>query len=223
MKVTIKSIQSLPPHPHEIVIVTPYPDKDYDNVRFLPDLKRDGSTSAFNYGAMRCYGDWIVIGIDDHVINYDVDTFHKVIYHPEVQALDYQVINLGSPWTDCLDRNIKGYGIDIGPVPPPVMGFRWPVITFPAVSKKTIITKFDGHIFNPNIMHHFVDHWIGLYVHMRQPDHRFNLCGNHPAWTQHWPGDNCDRSRDDTDSVIFCKLAARFIQNPNAYGYTTPL
>lgn len=223
VKVSIQSIRNLPPHDHEVVIVTPFPEPNYENVRFIQDKNRDGSTSAFNTGALLSYGDWVIIGIDDHVINYDVNQFLQVTNNPQMKTFEYQVINLGSPWTDCLDRNIKGYKIDIGNVSTDVLQYRWPVITFPAVSKNTILTKFNGYIFNPNIKHHFVDHWIGLYVNQRQPNYNFNLCGNHPAWTQHWPGDNCDRSRDDTDSVIFCKLAARFIQNPNAYGYETPL
>ncbi len=224
VKGTIKSIEALPPHDHEIVIVTPYPEENYDNVRFIIDERRCGSTYAFNKGSAYCKGDWVIVGIDDHTISYDVNQFLKVVEGEYVQSFQYQVLNLGSPWTDCLARNIAGHGVKLGPdIPPEILNYRWPVITFPAISKKTIVTQFDGQIFNPNIRHHFVDHWIGLYVSVRQPGYNFNLCGNGSAWNQHWPGENCDRSHDDHDADIFCKLAARFIANPNAYGYTTPL
>jgi len=222
VKETLKSIHRLPKHDHEIVVCTPYPDADYDNVRFVLDDKRGGSTYAFNKGAKVCNGDWILVGIDDHVINIDINAVLSVFQHPDILSREYQVINLGSPWTDCLSRNVAGYGIDIGPVSPNVLNARWPVVTFPAVSKKTIAEKFDGHIFNPHLLHHFVDHWIGLYVSRKQPD-KVIPCANTVAWTAHVPGDHCDRSRDDIDSVTYCKLAARFLQNPDAYGYTTPL
>ena len=220
---TLKSIAALPKHAHEVVVVTLHPKPDYGDVRFILDDKLCGSTYAFNKGTTFCNGEWVVIGIDDHVINYDVYKFLDVIHRPDIESLEYQVINLGSPWTDCIDRNARGYGITLDGVTSQTMGHRWPVITFPAVSKKTIVEKFDNHIFHPEVLHHFVDHWIGLFVSMKQPGYDFNQNGPHAAWTQHWPGDNCDRTRDDIDSVRFCKLAARFIANPEAYGYTTPL
>lgn len=222
LKGTLESIAALPSHNHEVVVCTPYPEPNRGNVRFVLDDRKCGSTYAFNKGASYCLGEWIVVGIDDHKVQYDVNDFIEKTSGEYMRSLEYQVINLGSPWTDCLDRNVRGHGVKIN-LSPEVAGFRWPVITFPAVSKKTIQTKFDGQIFNPNIQHHFVDHWIGLYVAVKQPGYNFNICGNHPAWTQHWPGENCDRTHDDSDSDIFCRLAARFIANPNAYGYTTPL
>lgn len=227
VKATLKSIENLAPHDHEVVVVTPAPEPDYNNVRFIMDDKLCGSTYAFNKGVKHCKGDWIVVGIDDHVINYNPKEFEKVIYGPGIAALEYQVINLGSPWKDCIARNAKGHGvIDMGGTPPEVMGHPWPVITFPAVSMKTIKEKFNGHLFHPDLMHHFVDHWIGLYVSLKmatnQPYYDFNLFGNHAAWTAHLPGDNCDRTRDDIDSKTFCHLAARFIQNPT-HGYTESL
>lgn len=223
VKETIKSIQKLPSHDYEIVVSTPYPENDYDNVRYILDDKKNGSTYAFNKGTTHCNGDWIVVGIDDHIINYDVYSFLGTIKKPEIEGSEYQVINLGSPWTDCIARNASGYEIDMSGVSPDIMSFRWPVITFPAVSKKTIETKLDGYLFHPDLLHHFVDHWIGLYVSVKQQSYNFNQCGNQAAWLQHLPGDNCDRSQDDKDSVTFCKLAARFIQNPTNYNYTTSL
>jgi hypothetical protein len=223
VKGTIASIEALPTHNHEIIVVTPHPEPNHGNVRYILDQRVGGSTYAFNQGVSECNGDWIVVGIDDHVINYDVYKFIDIIHSPAIESLEYQVINLGSPWTDHLARNVAGYGINLPDVPESVMHTRWPVITFPAVSKKTIIEKFDGYLFNPYMEHHFVDHWMGLYVGVRQPNYDFNQMGPHAAWTQHLPGDNCDRTRDATDSIVFCKTAARFIQNPDKYGYATPL
>lgn len=218
---TLKSIRRLAKHDHEIIVCTPYPDTDFDNVRFILDDKKCGSTYAFNKAASVSNGEWVVVGIDDHVINIDINALLDITQHPAIAEMEYQVINLGSPWTDCLNRNIAGYGIDIGTISIDVLNARWPVITFPAVSRKTILEKFDGYIFNPHLQHHFVDHWIGLYVSRKQSD----TCiphANHNSWTAHVSGDYCDRSRDNTDSVMFCKLAARFLQNPTIYGYTTP-
>jgi hypothetical protein len=223
LEATLKSIKALPPHAHEIVVCTPTP-KQYEGhqyTTFIMDDKLCGSTYAFNKGVKHCNGDWIVIGIDDHVINYDVYSFLDLIHRPDISNLEYQVINLGSPWTDCLSRNVSGYRITLD-ASEEVLNARWPVITFPAVSKKTIHTKFDGHIFHPDLLHHFVDHWMGLFVSRRQPNYDFNQAGQHAVWNAHLPGDNCDRSRDDVDSVMFCKLAARYIQNPN-HGYIESL
>jgi hypothetical protein len=220
---TLKSIAALPPHPHEVVVCTPHPKADYGKVRFILDDKLIGSTYAFNKGVKEARGNWIVVGIDDHAINYNVYEFMKLIYGQGMNEMEYQVVNLGSPWTDCISRNAAGYGINMGNTSPEVLGSRWSVVTFPAVSVKTIKEKFDGHLFHPDLLHHFVDHWMGLYVSRKQLHYDFNQFGPHAAWNQHWPGDNCDRTRDDTDSRIFCNLAARFIQNPDAYGYTTPL
>lgn len=222
VKGTVASIEALPPHDYEIVIVTPYPESNHDNVRYILDERVGGSTYAFNQGAPLCRGDWIVVGIDDHVIRYNPYQFLELIDSEYIKGLEYQVINLGSPWRDCLDRNLRGYGIELD-IPIHVRHDGWPVITFPSVSKKTIVEKFEGYLFNPYMEHHFVDHWMGLYVSKRQPNYDFQLMGHHSAWTQHLAGDNCDRTRDATDSIIFCKSAARFIQDPDKYGYATPL
>lgn len=223
VKVAIDSIERLPLHDHEVVVVTPFPEPDVGRVRYIKDEKFGGSTYAVNKGVSLSRGDWILIGTDDHVVNYDVYRFLDLIRQPHIQELEYQVINMGAPWTDCLSRNLNGYGIDIGPAYSSVVNERWPVITFPAVSKKTIVTKLDGHIFHPALVHHFVDHWMGIYVSRRQPNYNFNQFGNNTAWTLHFAGDNCDRSRDDIDSVMFCNLAANFLRTPTVYGYTTPL
>ncbi len=221
--VCIESIERLPTHDHEVVIVTPHVQPDFGNVRFLLDDKFGGSTYAMNKGAQESVGDWILIGTDDHVINYDVYRFLDLIRHPQIEALDYQIINMGAPWTDCLIRNAQGYRIDMGNVPPAVLQERWPVATFPAASRKTIETKLNGHIFHPDLVHHFVDHFLGLYVSRKQPNVGLAQFSGNTAWTAHVPGDHCDRSRDNLDSVMFCKLAAQFIQNPSAYNYTDPL
>ncbi len=223
VKGTLQSIHALPIHEHEIIVCTPYPEKNYNNVRFILDDKKNGSTYAFNKGVSHSNGDWVVVGIDDHAINYDVYKFLDIIQMPQMNTFEYQVINLGSPWTDCIARNASGYKIDMKNTPDAVMHYRWPVITFPAVSRKTIVNKFNGHLFHPDLLHHFVDHWMGLYVSKFQPTYNFNLMGNSPAWVQHWPGDNCDRSQDATDSNIFCNLAAKFIQTSTTFGYTDPL
>lgn len=223
VKVSLESIAKLPQHEHEVVIVTPHVEPSYGNVRFIIDDKFGGSTYAVNKGVQESVGDWILIGTDDHVVNYDVYRFLDLIQQPHIKELEYQVINMGSPWTDCLARNAHGYGIDMGNVFPSVLNERWPVATFPAASKKTIVEKLNGHIFHPDLVHHFVDHFLGLYISRKQPNYDMNQFGPHTAWTAHVPGDHCDRSRDDIDSVMFCKLAAQFIQNPNAYNYTDSL
>jgi hypothetical protein len=226
LETTIKSIEALPRHVHEIVVVTPTPpEKLYERgspVRYILDDKHDGSTYAFNKGAKQCLGEWIVVGIDDHVVNYDVEQFIQMTMIPPIRALDYQVINLGAAWTDCLDRNVRSHGIDDGSYPPEVRGVRWPVVTFPAVSKRTIRDKFDGHLFHPDLLHHFVDHWIGLFVSSRQPGYDLNQLGAGPYWTQHVAGEHTVRKYDDHDSRMFCKLASAFIKDP-ARGYTQPL
>lgn len=223
VKVSLESIARLPEHEHETVIVTPYAESDYENVRFIHDDKFGGSTYAVNKGVQESRGEWVLIGTDDHVINYDVHRFLNLIKHPYIEALEYQVINMGSPWSDCLARNANGYGINMDGVSPDTMNARWPVVTFPAASKKTIVEKLNGHIFHPDLVHHFVDHFLGLYISRKQPIYDINQFGPHSIWSSHLAGDNCDRSRDDIDSKMFCKLAAQFIQNPDKYSYTDSL
>lgn len=223
IRVCIESIRQLPPHDEEILVVTPYPETDFENVRYILDDQFGGSTYAVNKGVQNARGDWVAVGTDDHVIGYDVNAFLARIGTPEVQNAEYQVINLGAPWGDNLRRNVNGYGIDLGPdATPEILDAGWPVLTFPAVSKKTINEKLDGCIFHPDLVHHFVDHYLGLFVSRRQANFNFNFFPRGSAWNPHIHG-ACDQSRDHLDSVMFCKLAAKYIKDPLSGKYTDHL
>ena len=213
---TFASIGALAPHDYEIVICAPYDRPAWmtdPKVKFIVDDKHAGSTYAMNLGASHCSGEWILVGTDEHVAVFDVNRFLDTIHSEPMQSLEYQVMNLGSPWNATLHHQIATYGpVDTTNIPPDVQGSVYPCITFPAVSRKTIVTKFNGYLFNPNLIHHFVDHWLGFYVSRKSPGYNFNLAGDSYAWRPFrstWP----QTKWDNHDANIFCNLAARLVQN----------
>jgi hypothetical protein len=212
---TLESIQRLPEHAHEIVVCAPehlIPPLHIPNVKFIVDDRNDGSTYAFNLGASHCAGDWIVVGTDEHTVRFDVLQFLNVIESPEMEKQDFQVINLGSPWTDTVIKQILSFPpIDSTDIPAHIQSHGYPVITFPAVSRKTINTQFNGMLFNPNLLHHFVDHWIGCYVSAKQPNGNFHPMGGVNAWGP-FRSTMPNPKWDNHDANVFCHLASKLLK-----------
>jgi len=222
LKGTFESIEALSPHDYEIVICTPHLRPSWmtdPKIKVIIDEINDGSTYAMNLGSTHCSGEWIVIGTDEHKIVYNVNHFLEVVNSPQVQSLDYQVFNMGNLWIDNLNKQIVSYPpIDISNIPDNIRGYQYPVIMFPAISRKTVNTKFGGYVFNPHLIHHFVDHWLGIYVSINSPSHNFSLTGNNPVWNQ-FISTTPNPKWDNHDANIFCSLASKIIQNKQSVNY----
>jgi hypothetical protein len=229
---TLESISQLDSHEHEIVVCAPYPKPDWikgSNITFVLDEINDGSTHAMNLSVKHSRGDWVVIGTDEHKINYNVNGFLKVIHSPEMERLEYQVVNMGSMWSDTINKQIVSFPpIDCRNIPTSIQNHSYPVVCLPSVSRKTIETKFDGLFFNPHLIHHFVDHWMGFYVSRKQPNYNFDLGRDlyippcQSAWMPFkstWPS----KKWDNHDANKFCNLAAIVIQNQKELSYTSDI
>jgi hypothetical protein len=215
LRPTLESIHQLTPHKFEIVVCAPEQMrsewKDFSG-KLVVDEKNDGSTHAFNLGASHCSGEWIVVGTDEHLLTYDVSCFLSIINSSEMKTQDYQIINLGSPWNDTLHKQIISFPpINTTNIPENIQHRGYPVITFPAVSRKTIETQFNGMLFNPYLLHHFVDHWIGCFVSAKQPNVNLHAMGNAYAWRP-FRSTIPSSKWDNHDANVFCNLAAKLLQ-----------
>lgn len=231
----IKSIESLAPHDHEIIICAPQhiisqaSQLPYPSISWIPDEINHGSTYAFNKGYKYCRGDWIITTTDDLVINIDINRLIFLLNTPEVQQSEYQVYNLGGQWFDSIGRNQSTEGTPgslwsskwTEGITQETFNYQYPVISFPLMSRKTVEEKFGGIYFNPCLIHHYVDHWLGAYLYKRVPQHNPNIYSPHACWTQYWTGEgNCIRKYDTSDGPTYVRLLKHLIQeNPScAYG-----
>jgi hypothetical protein len=232
LKPTFESISGLAQHHYEIVICAPYAKPEWvtdPRIKYVFDEINDGSTYGMNMAARHARGEWLLVGTDEHLVSYNVNNFLDVINSPQIQNQEFQVINMGGLWVDNLRKQIVSFPpVDCTNIPPDVQGYQYPVVFFPAVSRKTIDTKFDGELFNPHLIHHYVDHWMGFYVSFHEPNHDFGfrrhtyLSHTNTAWNSFrstWPS----QKWDNHDANKFCNLAAIMIQKQNKVGYTSNL
>jgi glycosyltransferase involved in cell wall biosynthesis len=231
----LRSIEALAPHEHEIIICAPQHIIDQVEeltdpaIKFIVDDINDGSTYAFNKGFEHCSGEWIITAIDDNVLSVDINRLLFLLSQPEVQQAEYQVYNLGGQWYDTMRRNHNNEGLPgaiwssnwtVG-VTDETFDYSYPVISLPVMSRRTVLEKFGGMYFNPMLIHHYVDHWLGAYVHKKVPHHNPNIYSPQSCWTQQWHGEgNCIRKYDEGDGATYVRLLKHLIQeDPNCrYG-----
>jgi len=231
----LRFIEALGPHEHEFVICAPQyiidqvENLETPNIKLVVDDKESGSTYAFNKGYKHCSGEWIAVAVDDNILKIDINRLLILLESQEVKEAEYQVYNLGGGWFDNMRRNHNNEGLPNAcwssrwttGVTNETFDYNYPVISFPLVSRKTVEEKFDGIFFNPSLKHHYVDHWLGAYIHKKVPHHNPNIYSPHSCWFQNWFGENnCIRTYDYVDGETYVKLMKHLIQeNPNcSYG-----
>jgi hypothetical protein len=230
----INSIESLSEHDHEIIICAPqrildtYPSPKKPYIKYVVDNKENGSTYGFNLGSKHCKGDWILVGVDDNIISIDIKKLIEILNSPNIKNAKYQVYNLGGKWYDTIYRNHSNFGIQdaywdlkwIRNCDTSTLNFKYPVVSFPLVSKKTIEEKFNGYLFNEHLVHHYVDHWLGIFVYINDPTHNFNIYSDDSCWAQHWNGyNNCIHTYDYKDGELYVKLLTHILQNDKNCQY----
>ena len=182
----VESIRSVEKAQHEIVVCATYRMPDYENVRFVLDEKNDGSTSAVNAAAEKSVGDWVLLTCDDHYLN---PSFSSKLLRSDKEM---KVINLGIKWSDCVCVGGQVY--------------TYPVIPFPAIHRDTL--KKLGGFFNPAMRHHFVGHWLGLWLLANGHQCDFNALGEFPMW-HCTPNAYSECGRDDLDRSEFERLVPK--------------
>lgn len=223
----LRSIERLSPHEHEIIICAPQhiinqvEELNNNNIKFVIDDINNGSTYGFNKGYKACSGDWIVTAIDDNILNIDINRLLYLLSSSEVTRAEYQVYNLGGQWYDTMRRNHNNEGLPgaiwsskwTEGVTDETFDYQYPVISLPVISRKTVEEKFNGIYFNPCLIHHYVDHWLGAYVHKKVPHHNPNIYSQQACWTQHWDNEeNCIRKYDELDGFTYVRLLKHLIQ-----------
>ena len=225
-KKTVDSIQSLKPHDYEIVICSPNEDIQKltnERVKYVFDDVNFSSNYAFNKCFDNCSGDWVTLVTDDHTTHLDVDRLFSVMYSEEMQKQKYQILNLGDWWGISLGHTFNqdpGWYNEIGVniIAPEVYArlhnYYYPVITFPCISSKTIREQFKGVVFHPKIIHHYVDHWMGIYTTLKDPNIPFTLYGKSSIWDIHTHQNNCITKHDPVDRRVFLEIATRALTTP---------
>lgn len=234
----LRSIKSLPPHDHEVIICAPQHVVDQveelpdSTIKLVVDEREGGSTYAFNKAYKHSSGDWVTVAVDDNVIKIDILRLLGLLDTPEIKLAEYQIYNLGGGWFDHMRRAHNNEGLPNAiwsskwttGVTDETFDYNYPVISFPLVSRKTIEEKLGGIFFNESLKHHYVDHWIGAWLHKRAPYHNPNIYSSHACWHHNWEGENnCDRTYDMQDGETYVKLMKHLIQIDPGCSYNVIL
>lgn len=97
---------------------------------------------------------------------------------------------------------------------------RGQICRFPIVTRKTLEKEFNGKIFNPSFIHHYVDNWIGFYCELlgqpmieHCPNHFFLLTNNSKKRLETRKTDS-----DDEDARVLIELLKNFNHSDPEYA-----
>jgi glycosyltransferase involved in cell wall biosynthesis len=171
----LSSIHSLPEHDYEVIVCSPQTDNVISlhgnhNILYVGDYEISGSVHAFHKAYSFARGDYICLLIEDIALPPDFLNILDWMNSDFMKKKTFKVVNLG--WDG--GPGLYTYGHDdlvdgTSFWRPETISIRddikpYSVVPLPFFERKTIDEKLGGFIFNPAFRHHYVDHWLGLFL-----------------------------------------------------------
>lgn len=216
---TLNSIEALPPHDYETIVVgtIPFDTNPFKNTKFILDENEMGSTGPINKGYKSSNGDIVAIVVDDHRVPLNFLEVFDYFNSEPVKSKKIQLGNiagwLGGPGKNVFMKDIQRV-TNICPMeavyPSDFLKAKpYPIIAFPIIARESVEKYLGGVVFNEMFHHRWADNWLGFYAEMLDGDWEIGpktvtLETNREFDTVK------DKQFDDKDKSTFLALVSQF-------------
>ncbi len=159
LNIVLSNIRSIPTkYSYEICVYGPEKPKD-ENVVWFEEKERTGQLYGFNLMAKHCNGEYLVVMVDDHVLQSPIDESIDFLKSDFFKNRKYKITSLNPG--DIVCNPVRGQIMGDQPIDFDIP--RFPICRFPIMDKNTFHLLGDI-IFNPCLRSHAGDNFLGGYM-----------------------------------------------------------